>query len=151
MTAKAPKVPKTLVELGRLVELGFEAQLWKWLVSEDWILTSSESGKRLYLFERPGLVVSSPSSMDRGKKLYKRFNHRKHDDYRKGKLRSLRAKAKPGRALHIVYNSDKFGPKENYIHHFDHPPVVWVDRNKNPRIVALTGGRIRITSRGIEG
>ena len=151
MTSKPPKVSRILVELGSVVELGFEAQVWKWRVSENWILTSSESGKRLYLFERPETVVSAPARMNRGKRLYKTFNHRKHDDYRKGKIRSLRARAKAGRARHIVYNSDKFGPKEDYIHHFDTPPLVWVDANKNPRIVALTGGSIRITARGIEG
>lgn len=149
MKSKPPKVPLTLVEIGRCVEIGFENRLWKWTVRDNFILTSSESGKRLFIFARPKTIDKAPAKLDRAKKLYKIFHGRKYDEYLKGTLYALRSKV--GRAIHIVYNSDKFGPRRDYIHHFDSLPIVWADRSKNPRIVALTGGHIRITARGIEG
>jgi hypothetical protein len=149
MKAKPPKVPNTLVEIGRCVELGFENKLWKWTVRDNFILTSSESGKRIFIFERPKTTDKPPAKLDRAKKLYNIFHGRKYDEYLQGKLYALRSKV--GRAIHVVYNSDKFGPRRDYIHHFVSQPIVWADRVKNPRIVALTGGHIRITARGIEG
>lgn len=149
MKAKPPKVPLTLVELGRCVELGLEDRTWKWTIRENWILTSSQSGKRLFMFARPKTSKEKPAKLDRAKKLYSAFQGHKWDEYLQGKLYALRSKA--GRAIHVVYNSDKFGPRRDYIHHFSTPPIVWADRIKNPRIVALTGGHIRITARGIEG
>lgn len=151
-TTRAPSVPLVLVELGRLVELQTDSVRWKWTAKEDWIVCSNESGRRLFMFPRPPKkpVKDSTAYAKKGEKLYKIFNHRKSDKLLKGKIYDL--KRREGRAIHIIYRSDKFGGRaSNYIHSFDKPPIVWVNSTKNPKIVALTGGDIRITTRGIEG
>ena len=150
-TTRPPNVPLVLIELGRLVELQTDIHKWKWTKKEDWIVASSESGKRLYLFPRPKkqTTVEGTTYAKEGAKLYKIFNHRKHDKLLKGNIHEL--KRREGRAINIIYHSDKFGRASNYIHSFDRPPIVWVNNNKNPKIVALTGGDIRINTRGIEG
>lgn len=151
-TTRSPSVPLVLVELGRLVELQTDSVRWKWTAKEDWIVCSNESGKRLFLFPRPPKkpVKDSTAYAKKGERLYKIFNHRKSDKLLKGKICDL--KRREGRAIHIIYRSDKFGGRaSNYIHSFDKPPIVWVNSTKNPKIVALTGGDIRITTRGIEG
>lgn len=58
-----------------------------------------------------------------------------------------------GRALHIVYESDKWTGKEvDYIHTFKQEPILHLGGGvKNPKIIALTGGRIRVQPRGIIG
>ena len=57
-----------------------------------------------------------------------------------------------GRAKSIVYASDKWvGKVRSYIHEFTHPPKIWVNKDQDPSLVVLTGGKIRITQRGIEG
>ena len=58
-----------------------------------------------------------------------------------------------GRAIHVVYRSDKWtGKNTDYIHTFKHPPIVHVSGGiKNPKMIALTGGRIRVQPRGIVG
>ena len=58
-----------------------------------------------------------------------------------------------GRAVHIVYESDKWTGKDtDYIHTFKQEPIVHLGGGvKNPKIIALTGGRIRVQPRGIIG
>lgn len=58
-----------------------------------------------------------------------------------------------GRALHIVYESDKWTRKDtDYIHTFKQEPILHLGGSvKNPKIIALTGGRIRVQPRGIIG
>lgn len=150
-TTKPPSVPLVLIELGRLVELQTGDHRWKWTKKENWIVCASESGKRLYLFPKPKQQPSSRTTTyaKDGVKLYKLFNHRKYDRLVTGKINDLQYRE--GRAIHIIYHSDKFGRGSNYIHSFDKPPIVWTNNKKSPKIVALTGGEIKITSRGIEG
>lgn len=91
----------------------------------------------------------NPAQFDSGKKLYSKFTRKSVDGALSGIVPELRYHA--GKAHHVVYASDKFGPCEDYIHVFDARPDIWVDNHKNPKIVALTGAHIRVTPRGIEG
>jgi len=58
--------------------------------------------------------------------------------------------AKP--AIAVVYRSDKFSPgkKIDYIHHFDKGVRVRLGPGKIPNAVYITGGRLRLTERGLE-
>lgn len=228
---KAPSIPETVVNLGRVVELNTDTWIWTWNKKDNFIVCSDVAGKRLFIFPCPprvnpdcktGMQIQSimfstdkwtatkakkwltehgykTPKVDRSGK-HLRFrqappSHFKKDTFRTkvfdkkrgiksvmacpyqkyalnpGKTRgerlfklfnradpreSLRGKVvdrtkKTGKGVHIVYNSDKFGKRENYIHEFETAPTVWVDNAKKPRMIALTGGRIRITARGIEG
>jgi hypothetical protein len=144
-----PSAPKVLVELGRAVELDSDEWVWTWNKRDNWIIAASVNGKRLYLFPRPKQRAQNPVDIQRHERLYKVFNRRESDELLQGNIRALKRRA--GRANHVVYHSDKFGRGRDYIHIFDNPPIVWVDKPNLPRIVGLTGGDIRITKRGIEG
>lgn len=147
---KPPVIPSTLVELGRAVELECGEYRWRWSKKDDFILCSSESGTKLFIFARPKSVVERGTfDPDKAKSLYQTFNRREDDQYLAGRIPTPRRSI--GRAKSVVYSSDKFGRRYEYIHHFKSPPILWVDNAKTPRIVALTGGKIRVTQRGIEG
>ena len=127
---KPPTMPKVLVQLGRAVEIDGDVWEWTWNKGDKWILTASTNGRALYLFQAPKQQVDLDRSLS-------------------GKVPALRQRA--GCANHIVYASDKFGDMAEYIHIFEKLPIVWTDNPKKPRIIALTGGSIRVTKRGIEG
>lgn len=150
---KPPSIPSVLVELGRAIELDSDTWTWTWNQRDNWSVTASSDGKRIFLFKRPPQKnkVASPKNryIKRGERFYRVFNRRKADEVFKGSVHEL--KKRVGRAIHVVYESNKFGPKRQYIHTFDAQPIVWVDKENLPKIVALTGGDIRITKRGIEG
>jgi hypothetical protein len=57
-----------------------------------------------------------------------------------------------GRAESIIYRSDKWsGQTQRYIHDFKNPPLAWGDGPNKPQLILLTGGRVRVTERGIVG
>ena len=145
---KIPTLPKTYVELGRAVELDTVDWLWKWTKKDNFVIAASTSGKRLFIFPKPK-EETDQRAVKNALSLFKRFNHRNTDQFFRGSINNLKRKA--SKAIHVIYNSDKFGPAENYIHTFESMPAVWVDRTNNPKIVALIGGNTRITTRGIEG
>lgn len=105
----------------------------------------------LAVFGCPKASRKNPASGDikKARSLFKRFNH--YDAKKAVSLRVADAKSTAGRGLHIIYNSDKFGPRENHIHKFITKPFVAVDNFKKPTMLVLYGGKIKITSRGIEG
>lgn len=99
-----------------------------------------------------GCPMKKWSKNPAGETLFKKFSHKsaKHAD----SMDVPNPKIQCGRAVHIVYSSNKTkrgGKKTGYIHQFETPPIVWVDRKKNPSVLVLTGGHIRITKDGIEG
>lgn len=56
------------------------------------------------------------------------------------------------RAQHIVYESDKWtGKNQQYIHSFDHPPIMWVNNKTTPSVLVLSGGKIEVRNEGIVG
>lgn len=61
---------------------------------------------------------------------------------------------KVGRALRVVYESDKFngggdGRRALYEHDFAASDVMWTQRKKGPALIAVTGPRLTVTDRGI--
>lgn len=148
---KPPTMPKVLVQLGRAIEIDGNEWEWTWNKGDKWILCASTNGRALYLFQAPKKQVDLDPNVvvKKGEKLYDIFNHRDFDKSLSGKVPALRQRA--GLAHHIVYASNKFGGMAEYIHRFEKQPIVWTDNPKKPRIIALTGGSIRITKRGIEG
>lgn len=148
---RAPSVPRMVVELGRAIEVDGTEWIWTWNTRDNWVVASSVSGNRLYLFKKPGETVDNPKSdlFKRGSKLYRAFTRHSVDKTKKGTVAVPRKQV--GRAIHVVYESAKFGKTAHYIHTFDKQPIVWVDKPNLPKIMVLTGGDIRITRRGIEG
>ncbi len=149
---KPPTIPKTLVELGRAVEIETTTRRWRWSKKDNWVVCASTGGKRLFVFQKPKKKSTQKegSSIRRGQRLYDVFSGRPSEQIVQGKVPELRYKGED-RAVHIIYHSDKFGSPAKYIHEFDTPPIVWTSSQTNPKMIALTGGKITITDRGIEG
>ena len=161
------KIPRVVSILGKAIELKMYLNngdemiyLWpgrKTKKSGAYYLASNPAGNALYILpathSKKNIDKSiHPSEMKRAAKLYENFT-----DFEFDKPFALCVPDKPfkrcGRATHIVYRSDKWsGKDQDYIHEFDNAPIVHASGSaKNPKMIALTGGRIRVQPRGIVG
>ena len=145
------KVPQILVDLGRAVEVIGDTWEWTWNKKDNWVLSSSADGEALYLFAKPKQAAESipKAKTKNARALYKRFSRKDFEGALRGEVKDLIKKA--GNAIHIVYESDKFGNLAEHIHHFDYSPDIWVDKPNKPSVMALISSKIRVTARGIEG
>ncbi len=69
-----------------------------------------------------------------------------------GKLQLQDYQLKPyGRAIHIVYRSDKWhaGSTEDYIHTFGPKVRIAMAPGNPPKAIAISGGRLTVTERGL--
>jgi len=89
----------------------------------------------------------------KGHSLYEKFTGFEHENA--GRMVHVRQRQliRIGRAINIIYRSDKFSPGKtsDYIHAFERYPTVSVDDVKRPSIVAVRGGRIKVKKEGITG
>lgn len=151
---RRPSLPKVLVILGRAVELKGDEFCWKWTKRENSVLCSNIAGTRLYISPMPkdAVKIEKPDkSVATAKKLFKRFTPKGSAGYTAAVGRVPEALQKRGLAVSIKYESDKFGKKELYIHDFEKRPRAWSNKATKPTVVVIEGGKISITSRGIEG
>lgn len=149
-----PWLPSILVDLADVISIDLEdGQQLKFPRSGRYALCSNKSGREIWILSRSGSknVVASD---DKAEKLFEKFTGFEHDGRATMVSVPGRKMERIGRAINIVYRSDKFarpGKTSDYIHPFDSYPVVSVDSKANPKIVALRGGKIRIKQEGITG
>lgn len=151
-----PRIPSTLVDIATalLIELedGFNL---KFPVRGDFALCSNRAGTQLWIVSRKKSKNVDATHIDsRAGALYETFTGFEHDSIGRLIHAKLTEFKRVGKALSIVYRSDKFskpGKTADYIHSFHHYPSVSVDDPKRPNIVCLRGGRIRIRKEGITG
>jgi hypothetical protein len=151
---KSPWVPTLLVDLADAKSIDLEGgEQLKFPFSGNFAVCATRSGTELWIVSRKkGKNVRTTD--EKGEKLYEAFTGFEHDEL--GKMIHVNPKnmVKIGRAMNIVYRSDKFsrpGDTSDYIHPFTHYPTVSVDNVKRPSIVALRGGRIKVRKEGITG
>lgn len=97
---------------------------------------------RQELFKKAGSEKSA--------KLFRRWAAR--DPVQMGKLSLGDYPLKPyGRAIHIVYRSDKWHPgrTDDYIHKFGPKVRMAVANGEPPKAIAISGGRLTVTERGL--
>jgi hypothetical protein len=151
-TVKKSRIPALLVDLAdaRSIELEDGREL-RFNLRGGFALCSNKKGNELWILSRRG--GKRVATQDgRAETLFERFTGFEAEDT--GALVQLPALSleRLGRAMSIIYRSDKFSTKPNdYIHAFKHFPTVSVDNVRRPRIVALRGGRIQVTAEGITG
>lgn len=151
---KSPWVPTLLVDLADAKSIDLEGgEQLKFPFSGSFAVCSTRSGTELWIVSRKG-GKNVRTTDEKGEKLYESFTGFEHDEL--GKMIHVNPKnmVKIGRAMNIVYRSDKFsrpGDTSDYIHPFTHYPTVSVDNVKRPSIVALRGGRIKVRKEGITG
>lgn len=153
-TSKKPWVPAFLVDLATPISIDLEGgDTLKFPASGKFALGATRSGTELWIVSKKNAKTVKATD-DKGEKLYEAFTGFEHDEV--GKLVQIKPKQmkKIGRAMSIVYRSDKFsqaGDYSDYVHPFGHYPIVSVDNEKNPSIVALRGGKIKVRKEGITG
>lgn len=151
-TVKKSRIPALLVDLAdaRAIELEDGREL-RFRLSGGFAMCSNKKGDELWILSRRGGKQVATED-DRAEKLFETFTGFEAEDT--GALVQLPGLSleRIGRAMSIIYRSDKFGTKaKDYIHAFKQYPTVSVDNPNRPRIVALRGGRIKVTAEGITG
>lgn len=159
------KIPKVTAILGKLRELAVEKPTGDLAILKFPIRRSQKSKPTILLSDDAGqnlLAVSCPFrnanlSRLKNRNLEKAINTFENwSNFQADKILRLNVAPKKikqiGRVLHIVYRSDKYnGRNIDYIHTFKQPPIIWADKISKPSFVGISGGRLKITARGIEG
>lgn len=151
---KKPWVPTLLVDIADAKSIDLEGgEQLTFPYSGNWALCASRSGTELWIVSRKG-GKNVRTTDEKGEELYEAFTGFEHEEVGKMIHVHPRNMVKIGRAMDIVYRSDKFdspGNTSDYIHAFRTYPIVSVDNVKRPSIVALRGGRIKVRKEGITG
>jgi len=151
-------IPSQLVELAIAIELDSSTWEWTWTQKDKMRLYSDPTGKKLILLSGSLLCHDlkwSKSEKTKGiakaKGLYARFQGFHSSSTKAYGIKDVKFK-KVGTANFIIYDSDKWENVMNrYIHTFKGKPNVWVDNPKKPQAIILSGGKLRVTARGIVG
>ena len=162
MDQKKPlKLPPVLIALGRAVEVSGSDVSYLWPSKDNVVLYASVAGDTLYCVKTKkkqaprsaflALWNRRSKSANKGIELFEQW----HDfDPMTG---SIMATPKGflyhvARAKTIVYASDKWtGRTVKYIHEFKQPPKLWVSSKTKPLVLVMTGGKIKVSKRGITG
>lgn len=151
-----PWLPALLVDLADPKSIDLEdGQQLKFPRDGKWALCSNRAGTELWIFSRAG-SKNVQASDEKAETLFEKFTGFEHDQGNNALMIQVAPKqlTRIGRAMNIVYRSDKFstpGKTSSYIHAFAKYPVVSVDNPNRPSIVALRGGNIRVKQEGITG
>lgn len=149
---KKSRIPALLVDLAnaRAIELEDGREL-KFKLAGKFALCANKKGDELWIMSRKG--GKRVATIDQqAENLFEKFTGFEAEDT--GALVQLPGLTleRIGRAMSIIYRSDKFSTKpRDYIHAFKTYPTVSVDSLTRPRIVALRGGKIKVTAEGITG
>lgn len=147
------KTPEILVELGIAKEIHLDNDdIIRWN-GISFGLYCNVSGNQLYVLKK-GKKKKKPLDLEdeKVKRGFNLFSDFQDFDPKYGLILSdgkLENASNIGRAHGILYKSYKWDESALYIHEFRTFPLVWL--NKRTKACALTGGKIKITERGIEG
>lgn len=151
--------PRTMPDPGAMSWLGTTLE-WKWdggqweNGKEDWLFLWSPKYKAV-------VAVKCPKKMDKqGKvsrsggaaKMFERFMSRDPEATFEAEIPACKL-VKLGKAVHIVYRSDKWKRKrktEDYIHDFGKGVQLYCGPDKkNPEVFLCFGGKLTVTERGL--
>jgi hypothetical protein len=154
-------LPSVLTCIGQALEISTFEELISWKVKDRVLLYTNNAGNALYCLTATAkktsrarfdqAVEANSAQVKKAMSIYERW----HDfEAVSGSLatqpRGIWLTLK--RAITIIYRSDKWtGQEYDYIHDFITPPVCRVNRKTRPTLLALTGGKIRVTAEGIKG
>lgn len=154
-TGSSPWLPALLVDIADAVSIDLEdGQQLKFPRGGKFALCSNRSGRELWILTRMN-AKKVQASDEKAENLFEKFTGFEHDQDAALMVQvSPKRLQRIGRAMNIVYRSDKFstpGKTSDYIHPFEKYPIVSVDNPNRPSIVALRGGNIRVKQEGITG
>ena len=164
---RALKDPRDLALLGTVLELQHEmpdgqALHHGWTVRAAPNLLWSPKRQALYIF--PGLTLPRPKALrmpasaqeDPAAALqaWKTWSGRSAEHTRRLNVPKLQIQT-AGQGHHIVYRSNKWGRRTDYIHTFAPGTLVDVDAKTSegapPSVLIVRGPPLRLTTRGLEG
>lgn len=154
--ASKPWLPATLVDLADPISIDLEdGRQLKFPRSGKFAMCANKAGTEIWIISRDG-AKKVHASDEQAEDLYEKFTGYEHDQGNAALMVQVSPKkmTRLTRAMNIVYRSDKFsrpGSTSDYIHPFKVYPVVSVDNETKPMIVALRGGQIKVTKEGITG
>lgn len=152
--AKRAWLPALLIDLAIPISVDLESgEQLKFPLSGKYSMAANRAGTEIWILSKQK-SKDVKATDDRGEKLYEQFTGFEHDEKAKLVQVSPKSMVRIGRAMNIVYRSDKFsksGKYSHYVHPFEHYPTVSVDNVNRPSIVALRGGRIKVKKEGITG
>lgn len=151
-----PWLPSILVDLADPLTIDLEdGHQLKFPRGGKFALCSNRSGNELWILTRKASKRVKASD-EQAETLFEKFTGFEHDQGNDALMVQVspRQMTQIGRAMNIVYRSDKFskpGKTSDYIHPFKKYPIVSVDNSNRPSIVALRGGAIKVKEEGITG
>lgn len=139
------RLPRVVVSLGPCIEVHFSGgRVWR-PRNKRIHLCAGESGRTLWVMG----VSKEHKDKQPASALFERFRAHAVRGYRNAKIRDRISKlVRLGRVDAVVYEWSK---REERIHRWRKKPQAWADSANNPTFVKISGGRIRVTSRGILG
>lgn len=150
-------IPKVTVQLGIPGYLSLDnGETYTFPRKYKYVLCSNVGGNQLYIYpvrKKKNVKFPETRQAKKAKALFEKWSRWSASKASKASI-SIKKLSRLSRATEITYYSDKFsqsGKKIGYKHKFTRPPTVSVDSRASPSIFRLSGGRIRITKRGIEG
>lgn len=158
MEQKAIKLPKVLIFLGYVNEIKGENVHYYFPEKSKVLLATDSGGKRLFAI---GKVKKKQIKEEIGEKYEKQLStgvkiFQKWHDFDPSQVEKI--SVSPGflfrvdRCSAIVYTSDKWeGKKNKYLHEFKTRPLMKANNKTKPSLLVLTGGKIRVTEKGITG
>jgi len=119
------------------------------------VLACSSDGKKLYGMRakqtKPTQVRFNSRSFEDATLKYEQWSGFEVDTYQKCKIKENRM-FNAGRVFEISYLSDKWvGKQREYFHTFENSTSIHLDNDDDPNLIYITGKRLHVTERGIEG
>lgn len=123
------------------------------------ILACDSAGKNIYCIRAKTAGSKKPKNtkaLSDAARRYRVWSGYDPDSYRSLKV-TQRPLKKAGTITEIVYSSDKLayssdnGKVHEYVHKFDHKTTLKADNQEDPALMHISGSRLRVTKRGIEG
>lgn len=153
-----------VVELGNCLEIvlcnGDEETTFNFDRSgkNSFLLCSNPSGKKLIIFitrpKRPtekSLKKIQPF-IQRSENLYQKWSDFKPDGLNAHQATEKKLKQFKGEVVSVTYRSDKWtGKMVDYIHTFENKTVAHMDDFNDPRMIEISGQKLRVKAEGITG
>lgn len=150
-------IPSVIVQLGIPGYVEMEnGDRYTFSRKDKFVLCCNVNGDKLFIYpaqKKKSAKIPETEQAKKARKLFEKWSRWSASKATKATV-SNRKLTRIGRAKAITYYSDKFsrsGKKAGYIHHFTTAPTVSVDSRASPAVFRLSGGKIRVTKRGIEG
>jgi hypothetical protein len=152
-------IPAVLTELGVVLSVTYETD--NEAITFDFpktgkmrmVMACDGKGKNLFCMRQRHPTSKAPKETAALRKAVNRYEL--WSGYIVDSTRALKVSEKRfkpvGRITQIVYRSDKWDGWHDYVHAFENKTNLSMDNDDDPILMKISGSKLRITARGIEG